>query len=513
MSKFESKVQKDLVTDAVFTESNEEFILPDYMPEIGRVLRVTASLFPEECYLGTEGAEFSGRVEYHLLYSNGEGALTEAPLLGRYRYRVPVGERQVMTAYTDEMIEGVAVRPSAPRKLGIRTRITASPHLLYEERVGVSLAALVGDAPAEICEGSCQVAERGAIPFGILHAENAFSIEDTLPEEVSLLSAEAGGMIENAEAKEGYLSVRGRIIVTLILQKTEGSPFVKTCTIPFEEDVTVDSCHAGDALSIASITATPTISFEEAGGDTSVLIGVDYTLSGIHARNTAVPVLRDFYVHGAKHNVDYRTATYPMISGFYVGNITAEGDAALPDDFLTGDKCLVPSFTVKEKTVSRLGDRGIITGTLSVLLLALGKTCGEKTELTLPFRAEFPLKGEAGEEERIWIAISPVGGDARITGKSVHLTTELAITARATSLTKLVYPASASMVASVGTSEDGCVTIYYPSDGDTLWSVGKAYARPLAELKKQNGFPSDGEPEASDKASLDGYAYLLIDSL
>ena len=105
MSNFENHVQKELVTDTVFTESNEEFVLPDYMPEIGRVLRVCSSILPDEPFFGTEGAELSGRIEYRLLYADGEGVVTEAPLEGHYRYRLAEREAHAPVLYTEEMLE------------------------------------------------------------------------------------------------------------------------------------------------------------------------------------------------------------------------------------------------------------------------------------------------------------------------------------------------------------------------------------------------------------------------
>ena len=513
MSKFESKIQKDLVTDAVFTESSEEFILPDYMPEIGRVLRVTATLFPEDPYLGSDAAEFSGRVEYRLLYSSSEGRVTEAPLLGRYRYRLPVGEKQITAAYTSERVETLSARPSAPRKLGIRTRITAHPHLLYEDTVGVPLSSLVGDAPLEISEGCFTVLTRQPIPYGILHAEDAVTVEGTSPDNLTLLSSESAILTESAEAKDGYLSARGRITLTLLLQKEGEVPFVKTCVIPFEEDIPTEGCYAGDAVSLSASVAPPTVSMEEAGEDTALHVSAEYLLSGFLSRNTEVPVLRDFYVIGERHAINYRTLTLPAAVGCYTGNITAEGDAALPEDLATDGKCLVPHFTVKEQTVSPLAHRVGISGTLAVTLLALGEQGGEKADLTLPFRIELPLDGMQAEGDALWVSVAPVGGSAQRKGSVVHLATELAVTARAERPVNIEYPVSAVKLGDVTGAKESTVTVYYPTDGDTLWSVGKSYARPIAELKKQNGFPEEGEPEADDRSSLDGYAYLLIDSL
>lgn len=513
MSKFESTIQKDLVTEAVFTESSEEFILPDYMPEIGRVLRVTATLFPEDPYLGSDAAEFSGRVEYRLLYSSGEGRVTEAPLFGRYRYRLPVGEKHITSAYTDERVESVSARPSAPRKLGIRTRITALPHLLYEDTVGVSLTSLVGDIPAEISEGCFSVLARQPIPYGILHAEDAVTVEGSSPDILTLLSSESAILTESAEAKEGYVTARGRITVTLLLQRMGEPPFVRICTIPFDEDIPTEGCYAGDAVSLSAYAAPPTVSMEAVGEDTSLHISTEYLLSGILLRNTEIPVLRDFYVVGEEHTVNYRTLALPAAVGCYTGNITAEGDASLPEDFAADGKCLIPSFTVKEQSVSALSHRGIVSGTLAVTLLALGEQGGEKADLTLPFRIEIPIDGMQAEADSLWVSVTPVGGNAQRKGGGVHLATELAVTARAERRVDLKYPVSAVKRGNVTGMEENTVTVYYPADGDTLWSVGKAYARPIANLKKQNGFPENGEPAADDRSSLDGYAYLLIGGL
>ena len=158
------------------------------------------------------------------------------------------------------------------------------------------------------------------------------------------------------------------------------------------------------------------------------------------------------------------------------------------------------------------GDRCVVTGTLSVLLLALG--AGEdRCELALPFRIELPM-GFVGEEgDEIEVYLSPIGGEARAAGDTLRLSTELAVAARAYRPISLSVPVSATHTKDAPPRDDSSVTVYYPSDGDTLWSVGKAYALPLETLRKQNGLPTEGEPDASDATSLDGYSYLITSAL
>ena len=87
-----SKIVRRMGEESLLCEANEDFLLPDYMPEIRRVLRLDASLSPEEPILRTGEAEHEGKLLYKLLYTDESGVLTEAPLEGHYRATSPLGE-------------------------------------------------------------------------------------------------------------------------------------------------------------------------------------------------------------------------------------------------------------------------------------------------------------------------------------------------------------------------------------------------------------------------------------
>lgn len=513
MSNFENHVQRDLVRDAVFTEVNEEFILPDYMPEIGRVLRVCACLLPDEPFLGNEGADFSGRLEYRLLYSDSEGVITEAPLEGRYRYRVPYGGEPVGTLYTEEELETVAARPTAPRKLTVRARVKARPHLLTEETVGVTLSALIGDAPAETRKSVFPVTDRAALSLGAQRVEERFTVEGTLPEALSLISVRADPLIERAEVREGYVSVGGRLIVTLLLARAAERPFVKTCSIPFEEEIPCEEGREGDALTLRAFTGAPTVSFEEEGEGTAVLLDCEYTLSGILYKEREITLLDDVYVHGAFHSIERRPFTAERLLGCAMGNVTINGDVPIPNEHVREGDCLLPYFRLRELSASLLDQRAVLEGTITVILLSLGEKGGDAAELTLPFRAELATGARAEKDALLRACATPLGGTAHVSGGVLHLSTELSLSAAVLCEEARAVPVAAVKTGEAAPIKASTLTVYYPTDGDTLWSVGKKYALPIATIKAQNGFPENGEPDGEESDSLDGYAYLLLEGL
>lgn len=507
MSNFENRAQKDLVTDAVFTESNEEFILPDYMPEIGRVLRVSATLLPEEHYVGSDGTEFSGRLEYRLLYSDRENTVTEAPLEGRYTYRVHSDKDSAVT-YTEERIESVNARPSAPRKLGIRTRILARPHVLIEEAAGVPLSTLVQDAPVETIAREVSVLERNACFSGALHAEGRFTVEETSADALTLIAVQSGVLPETREAHDGYLSVRGRLIFTLLLQKMGEAPFVKVCTLPFEEEITAKDAKKEDRVVLTAHVASPNVTFEEDGENTALLLDTEYYLTGTLLSNRTVSVLEDLYVHGARHDIARRQFNAEKLIGCAAGNLTVSAELPLPADIkMTG--CLFPRFSLKDAAVSRVGDKATVEGRLDASLLCFGSDEIEKCDLTLPFRAELPLGGVGEEGESFSFSVTPVGGGAQVSGEKVRLSTELAVSLCSVCPVSLSLPFSAVKTGDIEGYDPATVLLYYPTDGDTLWSVGKRYGVPLADLKRQNGIPEEEE----STAPLDGYSYLFTHGL
>ena len=59
----------------IFFESGGEFILPDYMPKVQKVLRMEARVLPPTRYMSSGEAQMSGSVLHTLIYIGEEGEI------------------------------------------------------------------------------------------------------------------------------------------------------------------------------------------------------------------------------------------------------------------------------------------------------------------------------------------------------------------------------------------------------------------------------------------------------
>ena len=107
-------------------EVSEEFSLPDYVPEVRRVLYTKAAVLPEGKFISDSGAntslEFDGTVTYNVIYTDDEGKLCSTPLSTNYNEQTIISGHPD-TVFIDTAVDSVTCRVTAPRKLTIKSRL------------------------------------------------------------------------------------------------------------------------------------------------------------------------------------------------------------------------------------------------------------------------------------------------------------------------------------------------------------------------------------------------------
>ena len=124
-----ARLQAPVGDRVVVTELSEEFSLPDYQPEMKRLLRVKATVLPSDQYVGAGNAECAGHVDYSILYTGNDGALYCTDQRGTYQFSSPLelpsdfeaGEGILCCA--ESVPEQTVGRVIAPRKLMIKCRL------------------------------------------------------------------------------------------------------------------------------------------------------------------------------------------------------------------------------------------------------------------------------------------------------------------------------------------------------------------------------------------------------
>lgn len=125
---------REIHTSSLYAESGCEYILPDYMGEIKKLLLFTASAIPAGKYESERGGSYSGVVEYRVLYYDAEGRLNCADFTSDYDFEakspLPVADSYVRTS-----VASVGVRLLGPRKLSVKCALSSEVFMKVADEV------------------------------------------------------------------------------------------------------------------------------------------------------------------------------------------------------------------------------------------------------------------------------------------------------------------------------------------------------------------------------------------
>ena len=485
-----------------------DFSLPDYQPEIKRLLRVSAVVSPADQFIGVGSADFTGTVDYCILYSGNDGALYSATHTEEYQFSVPVemtSDFEIgdgVTCDVEVRSETATGRVSAPRKLSLRSRLRADVRL-YGTRVLEERSECEDRAALErLCgEAICAHVFSGRGDSVTLEDEILF---DAQWADIRVISAEGQVFVAEADAGSGCVNCRGEVYLKLLCCHENGAeaPVVQLRKLPFSQSVPVDGCEVNCDACAHGVCSDLRITVEEG----RVLCEVAVRLQARAQRNESVLYTRDLYSTAIENENRYTELALPCAIKCANGNFSLNAtlsaeEAGVRTGMSVWDVSVYPSVGAMERDHGKL----YLTGKCRChLILSDGEDVSAQ-EVEIPFRYE--MDGADGDVTSYDVAIDPISCRARMDGERISIDAELAVCASVRGETRAKMLTESHFGDPVKHSS-AVYTVCYPAKSDTLWSVSKKYHRSVASVIDMNTLSSSASADSPD--SLSGISYLLV---
>lgn len=501
-------MQIPLCQKTVLTEVSGDFSLPDYQPEIKRLLRIRPCVLPAAPYAGAGNAEFSGTLDYYVLYMGNDGGLYCAPLHTEYTISVPFeqGDCEAELCMADIAPESVVGRVSAPRKLNIRCRLRSGVRIYGTLPAVEQTEGLVDPFSVERLQGEQTLAQIG---YGV--GETVRLSEDILTDargrNMRLVCAEGQVHVQEATAGAGVVNCRGEVELKLMLSAEEqGSlpdpvPTYLTRKVPFSGSIKVDAAAPGCECCVIGNCAELSVAVEE----TFMHAEMGVVLEARVMRNRPVSYTKDIFSTKRACECAYDTYDLPVAIRALGGNFTQSDSVALDETEIPAGGSIVDvcgSADAEGLTWER--GRCIISGTANYIVLMSADGEVSAHEISMPWKYEV----ECAREPSDWRAhMQVLSCRARVDGERIGIDAEIACAA------ELWESAPVSVLRSVRYGEGaertgGAFTVCYPASTDSLWSVAKRYATALSAVRNANDLGTDAP--ADTPASIGGSKYLIV---
>lgn len=479
-------------------EMSSEISLPDYRSEISRLLWVRPTVMPAVRFLRGGVMEFSGRICYQVLYAGPDGRLYAFEHEDGYAFSLPVDGQDITESAVEVTPDVVIGRVAAPRKMTVRCRAHARVRAYKEKNLGLSLSARE-EADACLLGG---VAECGKLRSA---TGEIFELTDELLVETAgnlrVISARGDVFMPEAVAGSGYVHCRGEAVVTLLCAaETEGEErvFSTARRVPFEEDLPLEGVTGDWAASGYATVGEIRVDVE----DGKVLLSLDITPTVQATCQQPIYYVKDVLLPGHV-TVGRRTEEQlwvPTACGNRNFSLALNGktkELGMP----TGAQ-IVDAFADASIRQTQQEARGTaLSGELCAhVLYRLGEEYGT-FDAVMPFRVV--TDGEVGVRD---VCCRVPLLRVRAENDTLYADAEMALAVCA-AREESCAPICEVRFEPQKEEKRGDVELYYPTKGETLWQVGKRYARSPEELAKINGL----SPDALDDADvLSGVRYLLV---
>ena len=487
------------------TELSSDFTLPDYLPEIRKMLGVTSKISPISRYIGNS-IEFSGRIDYDLIYCTSDGELASVPLGEDFSFEVQpevpshIDWSSGGDAFADINADMLHVRVTAPRKVNVKCRLHALVRAYGYDETDAGLRGSSQSSEKLISEPKCTAFYRNMSE--VIELSDEITVSGST-ENMRPIISRGNVNITDVSRGENRLNCRGEVISeTLMENKETGEIGSYTKKIPFTHDIELSAENGGEQTShnIRGICGEIRLNNSE----NRYLIDTEVILEADTAVTTAVTVTEDLFVPGMDSTVDYRDFKYEALEKCGNGTVTVAESFPLSDLSLSeGSEILDRNASVRIEGLSQNGRNGIIGG--NIKLWVLSRNGGEYAsgEISIPFALD---TGADITGKKISLSAKPTVNSARcrIEGDKVICEAEISISYCLMSEECIRIADSIRSQENNDDSNSG-ITVYYPEKGETLWTVAKKFGTSLRSIAEMNDLPS-----LKGHEDLSGRQFIMI---
>ena len=493
-----------------YTESQTEYVLPDYLGDVRKILYTNAELRPTARFAGGGELECSGIVVYDMIYLDSENNLSSVQFSSDYDYTVKCPSEECVNSVENARLSGFSLRLNGPRRINARASVASSVRLLENECISLSGDGLDKPASLELHKKGIKVRQT-ALSERVEreYAESLTMLESAIADEVSVIYSCMEPAVEEIERLESALNVKGRLRMLAVVKNGDMGAIPCEKQISFEEMIPFEGAEEDMTFTADTlVTSVKTEVNPEESGCRIVLSGV-MEISAVGEKNCLLSPVTDGYLRDYEGDCSYDSFNYTELVDVCSANDShnakiprSEIDAGgLREIIFLASYPKVESIKATDNGVEILGE--IKYSGVASDVDADGNISYAMLKFSSPFASNVNINSQNCRNLQYDVKVHTNSTSASIDAENLYATCNLqiSVTACEEKCERIMTRINAGGELS-GEGANAEITVYYPTAQDTLFSVAKRYK---ASVKK---IASDNSLDASVFVGDDGDSHL-----
>lgn len=494
-------MQLSLCRNAVQSEVSSEYVLPDYIGDVKRILHTFARLKHTECVIEGEQVRMNGEAVFTVVFVTEEGKTASTAFSVDYSAGSECpkaeGDTSELCAVAYPICESVTARLLSPRKLSVKGRIRNQLSVMGSGTVTPEMTGTHNAADEAALECRYETTESARI-FRAERGGMNFSEDITLDGsesqigEILFIGAEVS--LPDCRASGGSLSVSGETIITALCTDPDGQLFSVQRHFPVShvsDAAFPDGCPIWAYGTTESVKAA--VQPNSYGENKVIEIDMTWAYSAEGAQNMQTRLLRDAY--STEYVCENTYAPLPLLSvkkcdrmHFSVNDSRPRAEAGAEN------AARVLQTSVNLQHGSMLPDENgklLYQGTADVAMIVTDTEGAPRcVRYSIPVKYESEIQLPAGQCDYRLNAESVRG---RLDSGTVFCDFEaiLCITALEKQSETCLQEIRFDHDNPLPDRDRPPLTLYYPQDGEAVWDIARKYQTTSEAISAANHLTSD----------------------
>ena len=467
---------------AVTHETSGEFIIPDYQPELRRLLGVSERVLPPARYVSGKGVECNGTVDYTVIYVGADGGVYSISASTEYELCVPVDNADEFELSDGSCVairtqcDGTTARVTSPRKISVRSRLSSHVRAYGKVRLEDTCADSVGMQRLWREVENCHIFTTGS---DVIDVQTEIG---GMGDDIRVVSADANVFIKNSRITDNSIIAEGDVNLSMLVCREDGELRSIERKLGFEGEVDRCDCAEKSKCRICGSVTDITVNVE----DGSIKADISLVLDAMTVCDKAVKYTADAYSIGRECECERATLAIPSNIACINGNFSQNERLPLSETSIPANARIIDSCgKVVFKDCSASDGKYAFHGTAKYSVFYEKDGEYGMSELELPVK--YSVDGTDCESFTFDAMGDVIGCRIRTEGELIAVDAEISVCADIFGETSVNAVREISLGEPIEKSKSRMV-VYFPAEDENAWEVAKKYRVPVEKLTAEKNY-------------------------
>lgn len=470
----------------ITSELSDDFILPDYLPDVRQIVKCYATPVLKGNYITSGRLDTEGEVLYNILYISDGNLLKSASFITGFENGIAIeGIGETCSVCLNPVIGNLSCRTINPRKFAVKTRVDIHTEVRCRECIAPTIVGeKVSKTDLEYKTGEVEGAVYSCLWDHEGEIFESIEVEPSLPQIKDIIWCDVTYGVQDVRMEDDLLSIKGDMMVDCLYSvwtegEGEGERYqMLNKRIPFTREIAFPEISAeGEYLvRIYPDSVKTEVQSNSYGENRIIELETSYKIGLLCVENQKNSVIHDMYVVDCPSEVSYQNVEVPFVvkpmkTNYSINESLSKSDisADLAQDIVFSDA----DFSIRDIK----NEKGRLTLSGEADITFVSTSGGVLKVHTAKIPLKFDLDGSGVPEKFDWMSQKTVSDvRVRLDPNKAYFDFELAMNLLLFGNETVHVVKSISVDKTPSVSPDAFnLRLYYPQEEDDVWTICKKY--------------------------------------